>query len=1753
MSNTSPTQTDSEAQLSELLNRALLLDLETTRSGRIRHIGAVLNSHAFEKKQRAGSVDTLKQLDEMAEDADFVLGHNLLGHDFPVLKSSSPWLQILQKPVIDTLYLSPIAFPQNPYHRLVKDYKLVRATINNPVEDAKLAASVFKDQWGSFRDFSEEKPEVIDFYRYCFHGSVFNGFSGNGLSSVFSVLSSGSISDSPEALECFASAASGKVCINAVTRTIPDLLADDAKRPVAAFCLAWLQVAGGNSVVPAWVRYRFPEISSIIQALREIACGDEHCAYCAENHDPERQLARFFGYPSFREAPKTGEGESLQRAIVLDCMANHSTMGILPTGGGKSLCYQLPALIRYWRRGTLTVVISPLQALMKDQVDNLVKKTGTLFAESVSGLQTPPERGEVFERIRLGDTAILYISPEQLRSIGVRNVLKQREIGSWVFDEAHCLSKWGHDFRPDYLYAARFIREFAKEQDQPVPPIGCFTATAKTNVIEEISTHFRKELDQELKLFAGGVERQNLSFEVIPLSKTEKLGRTYEIIQEHFDSNDDPGGVIVYAATRAGTEEIRDFLHHQGMIVEAFHARIDAKDKREIIEAFVAGSISIICATNAFGMGIDKENIRLVLHYNIPGSLENYIQEAGRAGRDLKPAHCILLYDEEDAKLQFRMGSLSEVRRKEIARTLRALRRKKKNDYGEIVITSDELIRDEDWPELKNLEPEFRDTKIRASIAWLERAGFLQRNQNLTEVFQGKPLIDSLEEADSIIQRLNISPRTKSLWIGILQQLFNSPEDRSVRADGLAEALFPEKELLQEIEQKTGQTIAQIVISALHDMSDAGLIDQGLMLSATFRPKGKNNASKIFQNVCDIENKLIRLLQIEDPDAENGDWVELDIRRLNQKLINEGHKTSPDILRLLIKGISYDGKGFAASSGSFEIGYVDRNRYQIRLRRSWQNIQKTIFLRQNVANAILQRLIHIAKKQAAESGAEITGNVQLAFTSDELSAAIKSDLTLSVEVKKVLPAIDRGLMFLHEQHVIELQGGLAVLRQAMTLRLANAAKRRYYSKGDYKPLELHYREKRLQVHVMMRYATLALEKVARALTLVLDYFALGRVKFINKYFEGDKDLLDKATTAESFRMIVENLRNPFQIDAVGRPLDDSMLILAGPGSGKTTVIVHRCAYLLEVERIPARQILVLCFNHSSAMVLKKRLRALVGKAANAVTVATYHGVAMRLAGISIRDMVSEQNTDNIEFDRIIKDAIKLLKGETEIPGTEPDELRDRLLAGYSHILVDEYQDIDDDQYELVSAIAGRLESEKDNRLAIMAVGDDDQNIYTFRGANIRFIRQFQTDYSREVIYLTENYRSSKNIISASNALIRANRDRMKGDHPISINRERKYNRPGGRWDQLDSVNQGRVQIVSVKNLAHQASFVKDEIDRLMSLNPKLKWGDFAILSRTKAPLANVRSILENKQYPIRTTLEKGLPFHRIREIHTVLEWLISIERENYRASELIDKIEGIKRDKNSNIWWQLIDRFFTNYQDETSDSLLPVHRVIDRFYEFTAEQRREKILGQGIFLSTIHSSKGMEFPHVFILDGGWVGPKCRSEWEEERRVMYVGMTRAEETLCLIKMPSKPNPFLGEIRGDFVSSKTYRGGVTESGFQTKRYELIGFDEIYMDYAGCFHRNHRIHNHLACLEAGQPVAFYQSGESIEIHNCDGCCVAKLSKEGATKWSGRLGQIQELRVVALLRRDCDDPNEDFINRIKSDQWELPILEAVYSPSTA
>ena len=199
------------------------------------------------------------------------------------------------------------------------------------------------------------------------------------------------------------------------------------------------------------------------QLLRATPCEDGGCSYCQEITARRASSNAISGFPNSASLPQPRR----RKPAGSDCQRRHADrplLAILPTGGGKSLCYQLPALSRYYRLGLLTIVISPLQALMKDQVDNLAEFTGTPYAAAINGLLTPPERGEVLERVRLGDVAILYVAPEQLRNRSFREVIGLRQIGAWVIDEAHCLSKWGHDFRPDYLYVARFIREFAADQ-----------------------------------------------------------------------------------------------------------------------------------------------------------------------------------------------------------------------------------------------------------------------------------------------------------------------------------------------------------------------------------------------------------------------------------------------------------------------------------------------------------------------------------------------------------------------------------------------------------------------------------------------------------------------------------------------------------------------------------------------------------------------------------------------------------------------------------------------------------------------------------------------------------------------------------------------------------------------------------------------------------------------------------------------------------------------------------------------------------------------------------------------------------------------------------------------------------------------------------------------------------------------------------------------------------------------------------------
>ena len=502
--------------------RCLSLDLEINRkNGRIRAFGAV-RADTGEGFAGGGSASELARLDDLAEGASFLLGHNLIDFDLPHLAAARPGLRLLELPAVDTLRLSPLAFPRHPYHRLVKHYQdggLKRERVNDPERDSRLALEVFRDEQAALK---ETAPDLLSAWHWL--ATRESGVLARGLDDFFSKLRDAPRPSDGEARAAMARRLEGEAC---VTQGLEVLSKAREYGWALAYTLAWLSVAGGNSVMPPWVRHQFPEAGRLVRRLRDTACTDSACGWCRERHDARKELKRWFGFEDFRPQPTDENGRPLQQAIVEEAMAGHHVLGILPTGAGKSVCYQVPALSRYYNTGALTVVISPLVALMADQVAGM-EAHGIGCCVTVNGLLSMPERADALDRVRLGDAGILLISPEQLRSRSVRRVLDQREIGGWVLDEAHCLSRWGHDFRPDYRYVGRFIRE--KAGAGPAPPVLCLTATAKPDVSEDIENHFRDKLGIELKIFDGGADRPNLAFEVIPTSADKKFSDIHQVL-----------------------------------------------------------------------------------------------------------------------------------------------------------------------------------------------------------------------------------------------------------------------------------------------------------------------------------------------------------------------------------------------------------------------------------------------------------------------------------------------------------------------------------------------------------------------------------------------------------------------------------------------------------------------------------------------------------------------------------------------------------------------------------------------------------------------------------------------------------------------------------------------------------------------------------------------------------------------------------------------------------------------------------------------------------------------------------------------------------------------------------------------------------------------------------------------------------------------------------------------------------------------
>ena len=1713
----------------DLLQHTLLLDIEVNEKNEIYSLGAVLGERTFVCTGK-GNIkrQMLARFDDFCRDARFVLGHNILNHDLPRLRQVAPELSLFAKPAIDTLFLSPLAYPANPYHRLIKNYQIVRDSINDPVQDAVLAGKVFAEQWQALVEQFAANADVVLLYRGLLATDAGLVGTAEALACMGIPLLSGD-----DLLETFVWFARKHGCKTAVDQLLLQL--NDGTLPLAplAYVCAWLSVAEGNSVLPPWVRHQFPQVPGVLHRLRESNCRNAACTYCTTHHDPRRFLQDFYGFPEFRSEPATEDGKSLQAEIVYAAAQGASLFATLPTGGGKSLCYLLPALMRYQRRNMLTIVISPLQALMKDQVDNFSRFTGTRIAAAIYGMLTMPERAEVLEGVRLGDVGILLVSPEQLRNASFRATIGQREIGAWVFDEAHCLSKWGHDFRPDYLYAIRFIREFAEREKVSIPPVQCFTATAKKDVRTEIIDILQRELGLRVLHFAGGHERRNLHYEVRSVERYEKYQSVLDLLAARFE---DRGSAVIYCATRRNTELLAEFLQENGWNVEAFHAGLDPSLKKRIQENFVAGITPIICATNAFGMGIDKEDVRLVIHLDIPGSLENYLQEAGRAGRDRNEAECILIFNEQDIEGQFRLSAGSMLNQRQIGQFLRGIRYAARGENS-VVLTAGDLLR----LDVVDVDPDLADgdTRVRTALAWLERAGYLQRNENQTKIFQGKPALRSLEEAAEKIGGLDLSSRQQQRWMAILRALMErSGLNQPFSADELAGlSAFAPMEGDSETESET-----QRVIRTLHDMAAHGVLEQTTLLSAYIRYKVRNSSEKQLQQVIGLENDFLGLLAETAPDVEKDIHLEMDLRQINQMMIDKGHgDCSPHGLKLFLYGLSRDGKGLAGTRGSLSFTARGNHWFAVYLHRDWPSLRTTVELRQLAALRALQAIVAVVPPEI-KSGA----NLLVEFSLEQIIAALRGDLLLADKLKDPLAAAERALTFMHEQKVIDLQQGLAVFRQAMTIQLNPEARSRRYSKEDFSPLKTHYAERTFQIHVMNEYARLALGKISGAWQYVTSYFEDDKEQFLKRFFPGKEKFFERATSKQSYQRIVDDLHNSAQEHIVTADPEQNLLVLAGPGAGKTRVVAHRVAYLLRVARINPRAILVLCFNRSAILSLRRRLRDLVGWDMAGVTLLTFHGLALRLTGQSLVRRGRPGQREEIDFASVIREAIALLQGEKKLMGLEEIPADFALVGRFSHILVDEYQDVDADQYELVSLVAGKCRGEGEHKLAILAVGDDDQNIYRFRGASVAFIRKFQEEYHAHVHYLVENYRSTGHIIAAANCLIAHNRDRMKTGYPIRINSARASLPPGGNWQGNDPVVQGKVQVLKVGDPGCQAMALLEELQRLQSIGP-VDLSRCAVLGREWKDLELVRSVCEEQGMPVRFCWGNHASFPRltrIRENADLLAWLRLRRTESIGADTLLLQLEQLC--PVATLWSDNLRLLLPLWGEETNNIPQPVPAVEGYLYEVLAEQGRAKSVGKGLYLATAHAVKGLEFDHVFILGESW----CKSSsptLEDERRLYYVSMSRARETLHLFSFPTVNHPHLALLKGEFLVERAVAPLVDRQPVR-RTYHLLGLEDFFIDFAGLKSEQHPVRLTLNRMVVGEPARIQQRNNHLEIIDSDGVAFARLSKKAREEWMDRLNDVRGLRLVALVRRYRDDVADITLQaRCQGDCWLVPIVEII------
>lgn len=1468
------------------MNKTIVfIDSEIDSDGRIADIGAVYEGGAELHDTSA------EEFENFITGADFICGHNVIHHDMkyisPVLKNT------VSAGYIDTLYLSPLLFPERPYHALIKDDKLLSDELNNPLNDAIKAQRLFHDEVNAFMALDERKKKIY----FTLLGSVeeFKGF--------FEYL--GFTADDEDTGALIHETYLDNICENA------DLEMFVRQCPVElAYTLALIGTEDHHSVTPPWLIHNFPNIENIIKLMCNTRCKNG-CPYCRAMLDIRKKLKEFFGFDEFR----TFDNEPLQESAAQAAADGKSLLAVFPTSGGKSVTFQLPALMAGQTERGLTVVISPLQSLMKDQVDNLSEK-GLTDAATVNGLLSPIERTEALERVSSGLAAIIYISPEQLRSRTIERLLLSRNVVRFVIDEAHCFSAWGQDFRVDYLYIGDFIREYCNKKGMNSPiPVSCFTATAKQKVISDIRDYFKEKLGLELELFASSAARKNLRYSVIYRNNdTEKYGMLRQLIEQR------ECPTIIYVSRTRRTSELADKLTKDGFPALPYNGKMEASEKTANQDAFMSGEVRIIVATSAFGMGVDKKDVGLVIHYDISDSLENYVQEAGRAGRDpMLNAECYVLFNNDDLDKHFTLLNQTKLSIGDIQRVWSAMKGMTK--YRPTVCCSAlEIARAAGWDDSKKDV----ETRVKTAISALEQTGYIKRGHNVPHVYATGILVKNAEEARKKIERSGLfteketaqSIRIITCLISERSRTGNSNEAES-RVDYLADKLYMDK---------------KDVIGCVTLMRRAGVLADSMDMSAyIYSGDNENRSLRILENNIKLERFLLEQLGDEEK--------EYNLKQLNEAAENAGIKFS-NIRRITTLLYFLTIKEYITKERRGNDNVVITPGQP--LSELTERFDKRCEIARFIVKTLYSESNNSVRTATSKNGALVEFSVVGLY--NDFIAEPRFDISLN-EIG--LSDVQDALLYLSKIESMKLEGGFFVLYNGMELKRLILDNKIRYKYDDYRSLESYYKHKIQQIHIVGEYANLMVKDYNSALQFVQDYFRMDFKGFIAKYFKGERAIeITRNISPEKYHQLVDELSD-VQRQIISDARSKYIVVAAGPGSGKTRVLVHKLASLMMLEDAKHEQLLMLTFSRAAATEFKKRLMVLIGNAANFIEIKTFHSYCFDLLG-------KIGSLDGIED--VIPKAVEMINsGEVEIGR-----------IAKSVMVIDEAQDMDCHEYALVRALMSRNED-----LRVIAVGDDDQNIYQFRGSNSRYMKSFISEFGAAQYELIDNYRSRKNIVSLANEFAKTLKNRMKTTPIHAKNGEN-----------------GTVRIIRHKSENLVEPVVNNVIETYLD-------GRACVLTSTNDEALQVCSMLNKRG--IRARLIQSLGDFKLRDLAEVRYFLkkiderlqtavVSSELWEYAKSELNEKY----RDSDC---IEICNNMISDYEKTKGYSIYRTD-----LEEFIGESQYDDFYPDGldaVYVSTIHKAKGREFDNVYMLLN-----KVRPDGGEQSRKLYVGITRAKNNLYI---------------------------------------------------------------------------------------------------------------------------------------------------------